>query len=159
MQFSLERFLHLFDCTILYWKQVSVINSKKYTVSCNLNEFLFQNRNVELQKTFMPASLAQVKDYDITCMTQFNLRKIPPPQEPRSRADILEYISKDIIHVSCSLEHIPFNILIGGRFTFWERLLQCEMESWIFNLCITPNLSTSKLHIRSGTDVHVSNKY
>lgn len=80
--------------------ETSLGNYHKEIHCCDLNEFLFQNRNVELQKTFMPASLAQVKDYDITSMTHFNLRKITPPKEPRSRADILEYVAKDIIHVS-----------------------------------------------------------
>ena len=48
----------------------------------------------------MPESLSRIKDYDMTCVAQFPLKKKLAPEEPKCRADILVYVAKDIIHVS-----------------------------------------------------------
>ena len=48
----------------------------------------------------MPESLSRIKDYDMTCVAQFPLKKKHAPEEPKCRADILVYVAKDIIHVS-----------------------------------------------------------
>lgn len=120
--------------------------------------------NVELQKTFMPASLAQVKDYDITCMTQFNLRKIPPPQEPRSRADILEYISKDIIHsfVSSAYDkqgrsHQMFKLLSQ----YPDSILDKAIDKLKYDGVIVQNKKREKMRpVDSGTNnLKLSQKY
>ena len=65
-----------------------------------LTRFFFSFRNVELQQTYMPESLSRIKDYDMTCVAQFPLKKKHAPEEPKCRADILVYVAKDIIHVS-----------------------------------------------------------
>ena len=65
-----------------------------------LTRFFFFFRNVELQQTYMPESLSRIKDYDMTCVAQFPLKKKHAPEEPKCRADILVYVAKDIIHVN-----------------------------------------------------------
>ena len=51
-------------------------------------------------QTYMPESLSRIKNYDMTCVAQFPLKKKHAPEEPKCRADILVYVAKDIIHVS-----------------------------------------------------------
>nr|XP_022298203.1 general transcription factor 3C polypeptide 1-like [Crassostrea virginica] len=65
----------------------------------NLVDYLVKKfSNVELQQTYMPESLSRIKDYDMTCVAQFPLKKKHAPEEPKCRADILVYVAKDIIH-------------------------------------------------------------
>uniref|UniRef100_K1QQ60 General transcription factor 3C polypeptide 1 n=1 Tax=Magallana gigas TaxID=29159 RepID=K1QQ60_MAGGI len=120
--------------------------------------------NVELQKTFMPASLAQVKDYDITSMTHFNLRKITPPKEPRSRADILEYVAKDIIHsfVSSAYDkqgrsHQMFKLLSQ----YPDSILDKAIDKLKYDGVIVQNKKKEKLRpVDSGTNnLKLSQKY
>jgi hypothetical protein len=64
---------------------------------------LFLCRNVKVQKTYIPDSLARITDCDITYGTQVNLKKTAIREEPINRSQILEYILTEILHVSVSI--------------------------------------------------------